>query len=324
MARVYYKEEKIYGSPVETSIINLKNLKILFENKKNIPHAKFEFEKDEDDSHFRFLHISNDGLHYKNIDEGAFYLPKALIFYDVDDFNFPSIFYFIALIGNDMEIRYVKGGSETKWFHIAQLHEEVKDINIIKKIEMTIEKILTYFAKYKEPEKEKITGIAIDKEKTEKFLDILNVEKRYANEIVEMAYSPTDYFDKNEDALYKYQIYDASENMYLLYLVALLEEKNIIKTVDWKETFDEIVYCFERLAGINLGNIDGKKYEDKTAGGILSGISKEIEKRDNTKLVYCIDTYSDSYSFGIMEKKLLSRLIQIGVEINIRVHQPEE
>jgi hypothetical protein len=323
MARIYYKEEKLYGSPVETSIINLKNFKTLIENRKNIPQTKFELKKEKDDGSFRFFHASNDGIYYKS-GKGTFYLPKALMFYDADDFVFPSTFYFIALIGNELEIRYVNGGSGIEWFHIPELHKEVKDTKIIKKMESTIEAMLAYFAEYKEPKKKKIKGIRLNKEKVEEFLGIFSVEKRYADEIVKMAYSPTDYFDKNEDALYDYEIFDPSENMYLLYLVSLLEKKNIIKTVDWKQEFEEIAHALERLSGIPLGDIDGKEAKNKTAGGILADISKVIEKRDGKKAVYCIDTYSDSYSFGVMERELLSKLIQIGDEIHIKVYPPKE
>jgi hypothetical protein len=321
MARIYYKDEKIYGEPIETSIINLKNFKTLIENKNNIPQTKFELKKDEDDSNFRFLHISNDGIYYKT-NEATFYLPKALIFYDEYDFNFPSVFYFIALIGNELEMRCVNGGNDVKWFHIPDLHREVKDIRIIKKAESTIKAILKYFSEYKKPKQEKIKGITLNKEKVEEFLKIFNVEKRYANEIVKMAYSPTDYFDKNENVLSEYEIFDASENMYLLYLVNLLEKKKIIKTVDWKEGFMEVAYGLERLSGVTLEDIDENKYKNKTAGEILSDISKEIEKKDNKKSAYCIDTYSDSYSFGVIEKQLLLKLTRIGKEINIKVYQP--
>jgi hypothetical protein len=323
MARVYYKEEKLYGSPVETSIINLKNFNTLIENRKNIPQTKFDLKKDGKGSHFRFFHASDDGIYYKS-DKGTFYLPKALMFYDADDFVFPSTFYFIALIGNDLEIRYVNGGDGVAWFHIPELHKEVKDTKIIEKMESTIEVMLAYFAEYKEPKKKKIKGISLQKERVEEFLGILGVEKHYADGIVKMASSPTDYFDKNEDALYDYEIFDPSENMYLLYLVNLLEKKKIIKSVDWKQDFEEIVYALERLSGIPLGNIDGKKFKNKAAGEILSDLSKEIEKREIEKLVYCIDTYSDSYSFGAIKKDVLSKLIQTGDGIHIKVYEPKK
>jgi hypothetical protein len=49
--------------------------------------------------------------------------------------------------------------------------------------------------------------------------------------------------------------------------------------------------------------------EEKTAEDILSALSKNT----NTKLgkvIFCIDTDSDTYEFGIIEKYMLSRLIQ--------------
>lgn len=322
MARIYYNEEKIYGNPIETAVINVRNFQILIENKNRVPRSRFELEKTS--NNFRFFQISNDGIYYDTT-EGSFYLPKALIFWDIDDNVFPSEFYFISLINNQLETRFVKSEKEIKWFDIPELHKGINDPKIIEKMELTFEAILAYFNKYKyvEPIKKKIQGITINKNHVEDFLQLLNAKKDFSNEIVEMAYSPTDYFEKNKTKLKEYQILDASKNMYLLYIVNILEEQNIIKTVDWKEEFDSIIHCLNELTGINIENVNSKKYKNKTAGEILSELSEQVKDKID-KIIFCIDTDSDSYSFGVMEEKLLLKFMKIGKKMNIKIYKPKQ
>ncbi|MBC7756232.1 MAG: hypothetical protein H7Z20_06260 [Bdellovibrio sp.] len=86
-----------------------------------------------EDQFFKFVQFSHDGIHYKARD-GDFYLPKAIIFYDALDYNFPTAFYFIAQIGQQLEIRFVKGGADAQWFHVAEMHQAVFDQEVISKI----------------------------------------------------------------------------------------------------------------------------------------------------------------------------------------------
>ena len=328
MARIYYKEEKIYGQPIETSIINLKNFNFLMQCPK--PKGIIEFPLKFSDcfkliNKFRFTCFSNDGISY-NSSEGNFYLPKAIIFYDVDDFTFPTIFYFIVQIGEQLEIRCVKGGKNIKWFQVADLHQPITDNTIIKRIELTLKSILADLVNYKEPDKPKtpkIQGIMLNSQLVEKFLAQLNVSLHYAQKIMDMADSPSDYFEANQEQLSEYEIFDPSENMYLLYLVSILEENEIMATVDWKEEYSDVLYVLNELSGIKFENIDGNNYEHSTAGKILSVLNQQVENKTD-KTIFCIDTDSDSYSFGLIEKDKLQELKKVGKDLKIKVYQPKK
>ncbi len=82
---------------------------------------------------FKYAQLSRDGIPYSTT-EGSFYLPTAIIFYDVDDANFPSEFYFIAKIGQQLELRQCDAGLGVKWFQIPDLHHAVTDSKVIQKI----------------------------------------------------------------------------------------------------------------------------------------------------------------------------------------------
>jgi hypothetical protein len=327
MARIYYREEKIQGVPIETPVINLKNFDFLMECPK--PQLSFEFGPNKSGNYtdsFREILLCTNAQHYSTEPEGQFYIPQAIIFYDVNDFTFPSQYYFIAKIGVQLEIRSAKGGKNVKWFETPELHQYVTEKSVIIKMQNSLLSVIDFLNDYKEPEKPKaprIKRVKLDLNTMEQFLIQLEMASEYAKRIVDMADSPSDYFDANQEQLRKHQIVDSSKNMYLLYLAAILEENKKIVTVDWKEEYQDVVYALKELSGIDFENTDGSKYKRSTAGKILFGLNQKIEAKTN-KTIFCIDTDSDSYSFGLIEKDKLKELQKTGKNLKIKVYQPKE
>ena len=326
MTRIYYKEEKIAGEPIETPVINVKNFDYLMECPK--PQLSFELAPDGSGGYsewFRYTLISNRARHYDAGGEGKFYLPKAMIFWDIDDFTFPSQYYFIAKIGDELEIRSVKGGADVKWFQTVDLHKQVTDSSVIAKMHGSMLSIIEFLKDYEEPEKPKaprIEGMKLNKQVMESFLAQLGAQNVDAQRIVDMANSPSDYFEANEKDLMKYQILEPSKEMYLLYLVAAMEESGIMATVDWKAEYPDVVYALNEISGIRLESDDSGKFKRSTAGKILSALNQEAEGRTD-KTIFIIGTDTDSYSFGLIEKDKLNELKRTGKELGITLKQPK-
>ena len=145
MPRIYYKLQKLAGLPLKSDVIDLKTFDELFEQADqrlfefSPPQATGFFQKlfGNHSPVFKFVQLSQDGISY-NASEGNFYLPSALIFYDINDANFPSEFYFIAKLGQQLELRQCLAGEGIKWYQIADLHQAVNDPKIIKKIENSL------------------------------------------------------------------------------------------------------------------------------------------------------------------------------------------
>ncbi|MDR2905364.1 MAG: hypothetical protein LBU73_05385 [Helicobacteraceae bacterium] len=308
MPRAFYKEKKIIGKTIETPVINLLNLDRLFRNRSELE----KLGKLSNPNFISFTMIFADTF-YMN---GKCYFPKQMLFWDNTESD-PSEFYFIAIIDDEIEIKGIKNAKNIEWYDMSEAYFEV-DGEQIKKIETTIETLLKNM-----PQPQKIAGIEIDIKYVENLLETLTLDKGFSKDIVEMAYSPTDYFEKNEKKLREYEILEPSKNMYLIYLVLLLEENEIMRTVDWKEEYSEVLYALNELSGLEFESIDESKHERSTAGKILSSLNEQVENKTN-KTIFCIDTNSDSYSFGLIEKDKFKELKKAGKKLKIEVYQPKK
>lgn len=144
MARIYYKEENLGGLPFKHPVINTAFFDFIFSNS-NATHFEFTdtqssflygiFKRNK--PIFKNVFLSNDGIHYQ-ASEGDFYLPVALIFCDLDDYPFPTEYYFIAKINDEIELRKCNAGAGIKWFQTADKYKSVNDTAILAKIENTL------------------------------------------------------------------------------------------------------------------------------------------------------------------------------------------
>lgn len=147
MPRIYYKEEKIAGQAIDTEFISLALFDYVFNNTDSrifnyseLSNSYLVNMPSGNNLTFKKIELRKDGIYY-NSAKGKLYLPSAIIFYDEKDFNFPSEFYFIAKVGNEIELRKCKGGKDIEWFHIPELHEAVDDPEVISKIENTLREL---------------------------------------------------------------------------------------------------------------------------------------------------------------------------------------
>ena len=69
---------------------------------------------------------------------GDFFLPKAIVFFDVKDAYFPSDYYFIVSIDDQLELGHAKAGADTAWYEQPQLWHQVSNPKLIKRFEHSI------------------------------------------------------------------------------------------------------------------------------------------------------------------------------------------
>ncbi|WP_454880781.1 DUF6630 family protein [Sphingobacterium detergens] len=313
MARIYYHEEKLSGKPFENDIINLQFFDFIFNNTNT---NKFEIKPVSSSFFFGLLkstketfktvRISRDGIDYKTT-EGSFYLPKAIIFYDNDDFNFPSEFYFIAKLGEKIEIRKCNGGKDVKWFQIPDLHQEVTDSKIISKIENTILEV----KKLVETTHNK--QIDIDKEKKkEQELKTIEENRPFLSETQINAYKELTELcinlnSKKQDVIAfidKLKNYDKDSQYFttLNYVMDFLEKNGtpFILRLDWKAGIEDLEWVLSSSLKENYNlsiDLPNESHYEENASVSFDNVFEDFDKllRQKGLQMGFIDTQSDEY-----------------------------
>ena len=313
MARIYYHEEKLTGKAVENDVINLQLFDFIFNNTNT---NKFEIKPILSSSFFGLLkstketfktvRISRDGINY-NTEEGNFYLPKAIIFYDNDDYNFPSEFYFISKLGDKIELRKCNGGKDVKWFQIPDLHREVTDSKIVSKIENTILEV----KKLVETTHNKQIDIDKEKEKEEELRKIeenrplLNdVQKNSYKELAELCINLN---PKKNDVLAfieELKNYDKDSEYYttLNNTMDFLDSNNIafILRLDWKAGIEDLEWVLKSSLKENYNlsiELPNESNYEKNASVSFDNVFEDFDKpiRQKGLQMGFIDTQSDEY-----------------------------
>jgi len=154
--RIYYRETKLKGPPLETKIITLETFdyiqKYAFYNTlmKDMLLDTYEMDKISklvlEDGEFKSVYIDTfnrctirkDGISYEAT-EGNFYLPEAIIMYDaVDSGPFVLEYYFIAKVNNQLELCFCKKDADVKWHQSPDYCTATNDPATIKKVEDTL------------------------------------------------------------------------------------------------------------------------------------------------------------------------------------------
>lgn len=313
MARIYYHEEKLCGQAFENSAINLQLFDFIFDNTntnkfeiKTVLNASFFGLLKSTKETFKFVQISRDGIYY-NTTEGSFYLPKAIIFYDYNDYNFPSEFYFIAKLRDSVEIRKCNGGKDVKWFQIPDLHKEVTDSKTISKIENTILEV----KKLVETTHNKQIDIDKEKKKEEEIRKIednrpfLNeTQKNAYKELTEMCISLNSKKKNVIEFVEKLKNYDKDREHFttLNYVMDFLDENKVsfILRLDWKADIEDLEWVLKSALKDNYNlSIDLPKPSDYGENASVSSdnVFEDYDKplRQNSLQMGFIDTQSDEY-----------------------------
>lgn len=318
MARIYYHEEKLCGQAFESEIINIKSFNHIFENT-FVNYKKCNFESSIKSSFwgliksveekFKIATISKVGYSYKGTyDEGErnVYIPDCIIFYDVEDYNFPSEFYLIAKIQNQIEIRICNGGNNVEWFQIPELHKPLTNPKIISKIENTFLELIRVVDKdYKT---EKIKQEKEQKEREER--EQIERDRPYLNDIQKKAYLELTelcvFNNKNRKKILSFiktlKNYDNDSNYYttLNYFMDFLDENEFgfIMRMDWKAEIETLEWLLSSTIkenhNINITLPNPRNFnDDSTVSEVFEDYDKPL--RENGLQLGFIDTQSDEY-----------------------------
>lgn len=120
MPRIYYREENLYGQPFESGKINLNVFDVILQKSKHLQNDSqriITLPQKQTFALFKrnplaFKHVSiwNETKKHPTIEYGSFFMPETIVFYDNKDGYFPSIYYFIAKINQQLDICQSRSG----------------------------------------------------------------------------------------------------------------------------------------------------------------------------------------------------------------------
>lgn len=308
MARIYYNKEELSGKSIDTSIINLDTFQYIKDNTDKtlieIPPINHTFLriKLKQTPTFNYLYIRRDNFEYKT-SEGTFFLPDALIFYDLDDAPFPSEFYFIARIKDKVELRKCIAGPGIEWFQIPDLHTDINEKAIITKIENTLlqaQKLVKsiYNINIENERKRKLQEERIEKEKTKPYLN--QQEKAAYQKIVDICLTNKKIKSKINHFIDNLKSYDKYET--LNSVISYLDSQNIylIITLDWKAEIEDLEWNIQSFLKQNfVQDISLPQPEDFDDNITVSHddvfVKFDNKLRQNNLQISFIDTEADEY-----------------------------
>lgn len=148
MPRIYYRHKQIHGEPFEnkkiskeafakimisTSFISEDMLHI-FELPQKTPVLPWK----KKEKGFKYAVVWNHEKAHCTAEYGDFFLPKAIVFFDVKDAYFPSEYFFIVNINDQLEISHCRAGADTAWYQQPELRREITDSNTVKRLETSV------------------------------------------------------------------------------------------------------------------------------------------------------------------------------------------
>ncbi|WP_185153941.1 hypothetical protein [Dysgonomonas sp. ZJ279] len=319
MPRIYYNKEELSGNSINTNLINLDIFQYIKDNtNKNlieIPQVNKSFFGilRKPILMFSYVLISRDDFEYKT-SEGTFYLPDALIFYDINDAPFPSKFYFIARIKDKIELRECYAGEGVKWFQIPNLHTEISDKSIVTKIENTLkqtQKLVAtiYNIETEKNKKKKLEEEHLEKERQKPYISL--EEKGAYQKIGEICLADKRMKSEFNDFLDGLKSYDKYET--LDSVITYLNDRNmwLIMNLDWKAGVEDLEWSIQSTLKQNFTqSIPLPQAEDMDDNITIShnGVFAKFDNtlRENGLQISLIDTESDEYLLMIhtIERKL--------------------
>lgn len=148
MPRIYYREKKLHDTPLKNEVITVDLFDKIIEISAfipedalqifELPQKKSTFAFWKKDLSFKYAVVWNTEKPHTTYEYGDFYLPKAIVFFDVKDAYFPSDYYFIVNINGQLELGYSRAGASTAWYEQPQLWHKVTSPKIIKRFEKSI------------------------------------------------------------------------------------------------------------------------------------------------------------------------------------------
>lgn len=252
-------------------------------------------------------------LYYDHADFGRVYIPKNIRFTDGEK-N-----YHIVLIDTDIDVVFWPGSNlvtkdiDAKINHVKVTQEEFRQI------ENCFLGLMDYLGVNKSLEEQykKVKGINLKRESIESFIETLFPEYNHLiDSLFAAALKPVLFFKDNRQYLEKLGIEEPSKEMYILILIYELENSNLVWTLDWKSSSEDINHAVSELSRGEITTV----LDTVTADSVPKMLKKASAKLQGDGLILLkIYTDTDSYSIFLAENNKAQELIDLAKACKIKI-----
>ena len=157
MPRIYYRERKLHNEPLENNVITTEIFNEIIRLASFIPEGELQiFELPQksssfffwkNDKAFKYAVVWNAEMPHTTYEYGDFFLPKALVFYDVKDAYFPSEYFSIVNIDDTLEVGVSRAGINTAWYEQPLLWHKVTQPKCMRRLEKSVKELHNILSK---------------------------------------------------------------------------------------------------------------------------------------------------------------------------------
>lgn len=186
---------------------------------------------------------------YQHNELGQIYIPKNIALRNTHNK------YFIVIIDGDIEI--VKWAGEFKTTDQADIKLEKILVDSPAELNLTKQGFLELVEELgiNKPFKERYAHIKGNRIKSSHFDNLVgqlitsaDLATQISNLVFESAQSPVEFFEKNMDLMQQFSIEEPSKDLYKILFCELLEQQELLFTLDWKFAPDDLQYAINRLS----------------------------------------------------------------------------
>jgi hypothetical protein len=142
--KLYYTEDSLHGKPHESEILNNEKFDLLLnETQKEIIDLTANLKLGRKIKNIFLPVFKNACIVREGIWWADLFIPNSIIFYDNENIaGFKGTFYFIAQVGDKIELRKFSSQKPVKYSDVAYMHSRLDEKKLVKKLERSFDRLL--------------------------------------------------------------------------------------------------------------------------------------------------------------------------------------
>lgn len=313
MSNIYYKEKKNISddtSQFSSNIVTIENINKVLKSSycgiglidTTIPFPSTSWRTAE--------------IFYNYEDFGLIYIPKNIHFTDGQKD------YYIVLIDTKIDVVSWSGrNSQTKdnkelIFPVVATQEEFNEV------ETSFYALINYLGINKSIEEQykKVKGFKLKREIIADLFQAISPKADYSNlidRVLSAVVKPVLFFKDNIKYLEELEIEKPSKDLYLFILIYELEKDNLIWTLDWKSSAEDVNHAIEKLSNDKITEVLDAKTTNKSVSKLFKMASERLQEMGQA--VLHIHTDTDSYSILLAQENKVEEIIRLAKECKIKI-----